>query len=190
MKFNKKLIFCSFSILFLITLVYYLRTIHCLMKIQQPQQNQHQIRRQSTSSNNSQKATIQCSDAAAAQPALSVKRVHQKSDFFVLSNYIEATQTFRCNESITYTTPGDFRFLDNLVVLVERWRGPISVALYAPGDDFQTTIDSISFLMSCTAPAISEYVSFHIFFEWYHMPKQVGGYIMQKLFVGGLRSHV
>ena len=66
----------------------------------------------------------------------------------MLYNYVRAARQFNCDESITYTTHGEFRFLDNLEPLLERWQGPISVAVYAPGSDLQDTIDTILYFRS------------------------------------------
>ena len=66
-----------------------------------------------------------------------------RTKYWVLYNYIRAARQFNCAETITYTTHGQFTFLDNLEPLLERWRGPISVAVYAPGSDLQDTIDTI-----------------------------------------------
>lgn len=100
-------------------------------------------------------------------------RVQQRGDYWVLYNYVAADKRHRCHESITYTTHADYSFLDNIVPLLERWRGPISIALHAPGTDFSATVDSIAYLRDCTAPAVREYVTFHIYFSTKHVPKQV-----------------
>ncbi|KAJ8952955.1 hypothetical protein NQ318_006572 [Aromia moschata] len=90
----------------------------------------------------------------------------------VFQNYIAADKQFRCNESITLTSPGDYRFLDNIVPLVDRWQGPISVALYAPGYDFFTTLQCIAYLRTCETALIRKYVTFHLFFEYNHFPNK------------------
>ena len=46
----------------------------------------------------------------------------QRGSYWVLENYIPAAMSFRCDESITYTTHGDFTFLDNLEILTSRWQ--------------------------------------------------------------------
>ena len=46
----------------------------------------------------------------------------QRGAFWVLENYIPAEVSFRCNETITFTTHGDFTFLDNLEPLTDRWK--------------------------------------------------------------------
>lgn len=99
--------------------------------------------------------------------------IKQRGDYWVLYNYILADESFHCYETITYTTQGDYTFLDNLIPLVERWQGPISVALYAPGDDFHPSIDSVIYLRNCETDLIRKYVTFHLFFESSHTPKQV-----------------
>ena len=68
----------------------------------------------------------------------------QRGDYWVLYNYIRANKEFNCNESVTYTTLGDITFLDNLPTLIERWKGPVSVAIYAPGEDFEAKMDAES----------------------------------------------
>lgn len=81
----------------------------------------------------------------------------------------------KCHETITYTTHGDLSFLDNLSDLVMRWEAPISFALYTPGADYDDAVESVLFLRSCHEHSwwISEFVTFHFFFELEHMPKKV-----------------
>lgn len=97
----------------------------------------------------------------------------QRGDFWVLYNYVQADEQFNCTESITYATHGDYTYLDNVPVLVERWQGPISVALYAPGYDFDATLDSIAYLRNCDSDIIRKYVSFHLFFGYKEVPEEV-----------------
>jgi hypothetical protein len=100
-------------------------------------------------------------------------RTAQRNDFWVLYNYIPAIRKFRCHESITYTTHADYTFLDNLVPLLERWQGPVSLAMHAPGTDFVPTLEAIRYARDCLSPLVSEFVTFHVFFGTRHMPKQV-----------------
>lgn len=98
---------------------------------------------------------------------------YQRGDYWVLENYIPAVLSFRCDESITYTTHGDYTFLDNLEPLTSRWQGPVSVAVYSPGDDFDATINTILYLRDCWAEGIKKYVTFHLFFHVSHTPKKI-----------------
>nr|XP_022900071.1 beta-1,4-glucuronyltransferase 1-like isoform X2 [Onthophagus taurus] len=100
-------------------------------------------------------------------------RIQQRGEYWVFYNLLTSKRTFAQFESITYTTHGDFTFLDNLPPLLERWRGPIGVALYAPGDDFKSSVDSIHYLRDCTTYLIEEYVTFHVFFKGEHHPKEI-----------------
>lgn len=93
---------------------------------------------------------------------------------WVLYNYIPAERGFSCNETITYTTHGDFSFLDNLTPLLDRWRGPVSVAVYAPGTDFEHAIDVIMYQRDCTGSSlVRDFATFHLFFDLTHLPSVV-----------------
>ncbi|CAH1155178.1 unnamed protein product [Phaedon cochleariae] len=100
------------------------------------------------------------------------KSVEFRGRFVVFRNYVPAEKRFRCNESVTLTAPGDYRFLDNILPLVERWKGPISVALYSPGYDFFSTLQSIAYLRNCRTPLVRQLVTFHLFFDTDHVPTQ------------------
>ncbi|XP_028132839.1 beta-1,4-glucuronyltransferase 1 [Diabrotica virgifera virgifera] len=102
-----------------------------------------------------------------------VPKIQQRGDYWVLYNYIPAEVSHRCHESITYTTHADYSFMDNLVPLLERWNGPISIALHAPGTDFENTLESIGYLRDCTTPMVKQLVTFHIYFSTKHVPKEV-----------------
>jgi len=97
-----------------------------------------------------------------------------RGNYWVLYNYIRARKQFDCNETITYTTHGDFTFLDNLEPLLERWRGPISVAVYAPGLDLEDSIDAILYFRDCSnSSLVKDLATFHIYFDLTHIPAQV-----------------
>uniref|UniRef100_A0A1I8PQ64 Uncharacterized protein n=1 Tax=Stomoxys calcitrans TaxID=35570 RepID=A0A1I8PQ64_STOCA len=50
--------------------------------------------------------------------------------------------------------------------------GPVSLALFAPGDDFYPTLDSIQYMRHCLtiSELIRDYVTFHIFFAEADLP--------------------
>ncbi|KAF6211349.1 hypothetical protein GE061_011861 [Apolygus lucorum] len=97
----------------------------------------------------------------------------QRGDYWVLYNYIPANRQFRCWESVTYTTHADYTFLDNLEPLLERWRGPISLALHAPGTDFNTTLWTVRYLRDCGSQPVADLVTFHVYFPSKHLPKSI-----------------
>ena len=97
-----------------------------------------------------------------------------RNKYWVLYNYVRAEKVFNCNESLTYTTHGDFSFLDNLEPLLARWRGPVSVAVYAPGSDLDDTIDAILYFRDCgDTDLVRSYATFHVFFDLDHIPANV-----------------
>ncbi|XP_012253233.1 beta-1,4-glucuronyltransferase 1 [Athalia rosae] len=110
---------------------------------------------------------IPCNDKSTAP------KTAQRGEYWVLYNYIPMSTQVKCWESVTYTTHADYTFLDNLIPLIERWQAPVSIALYAPGTDFQPTIDAIKWLRTCGSPLISQLVTFHVFFSNKHIPKSV-----------------
>ncbi|SPP86044.1 beta-1,4-glucuronyltransferase 1 [Drosophila guanche] len=100
----------------------------------------------------------------------------QRGDFWVLQNYVRAEHgEVKCHESITYTTHADYTFLDNLIPLLERWSAPVSIAMHAPGTDFQPTVDSIRYLRECLPGShlVRAYTTFHIYFGTKHIPRAV-----------------
>ena len=97
--------------------------------------------------------------------------------YWVLHNYIRGSETFHCNETVTLTTHGSFSFMDNLFPLLDRWRGPLSVAVFAPGDDYGRAVEAIMFQRHCLEGEQSDLVrrlaTFHIFFPDSHVPPKV-----------------
>ncbi|XP_043272181.1 beta-1,4-glucuronyltransferase 1-like isoform X2 [Venturia canescens] len=112
---------------------------------------------------------IKCTDKPLTQRE--ALRGHEK-EYKVLYNYVPMSKRFRCWQSVTYATNGDFTFLDNLEPLLDKWKAPISVALHAPGTDFQQTMDSIGYMRRCSPQKslISQLVSFHLYYENKHAP--------------------
>jgi hypothetical protein len=96
----------------------------------------------------------------------------QRGPYWVLYNYIKAAKSLRCDQSITYTTHADFTFLDNLEPLLERWQGPLSLSVYAPGTDFNETLRRILYLRECRPnQLVKDFVTFHLFFDNRHVPR-------------------
>lgn len=97
-----------------------------------------------------------------------------RGNYWVLYNYIRPSQSFNCDESITYVTHGDPTFMDNLEPLLERWRGPISVGVYAPGTDFNFAVQTILYYRHCTNTSlVKTYATFSFFFDLAHIPENI-----------------
>lgn len=100
--------------------------------------------------------------------------IRERGDFLVFHNAIPARKDYLCHESVTLATQGDYTFLDNLERLTVRWKGPISVSLYAPGDDFQATLKAVAYMRQCQSELVRDYVTFHLFYDRRHYPKKPG----------------
>lgn len=94
----------------------------------------------------------------------------QRGSYWILNHYIQSDNTYRCNESVTYTTHGDVTFLDNIIPLAQRWDGPLSVTVYTPGSDYDLAIRSIAYLRQCTDDHVRQKVSFHFVLDERHFP--------------------
>ncbi|RXG71368.1 hypothetical protein Avbf_07070 [Armadillidium vulgare] len=107
-----------------------------------------------------------------SKPELTFKFI-QKRNYWVLQNYIKSSRRFRCDESITFTTIGEIGFLNNLFTVIERWQGPISITVYAPGTSFEKTLETIFHLRDCGQNDVKKFVTFHLFFDFHHMPEKI-----------------
>ena len=97
------------------------------------------------------------------------------SNYWVLYNHVKAEKQFGNLESITFASHGEYRFLDNLGPVLERWRGPLSMTIFAPGEDFRDALEQVHYYRKCSqhADLIQNLVNFHFFFPVDHMPKSV-----------------
>lgn len=118
-------------------------------------------------------SSISLQDAIGCKDKNLDPKVSQRGDYWVLYNYVPMTVSVKCWETLTYTTHADFTFLDNLEPLLERWRAPVSIAMYAPGTDIQPTVEAIKYLRNCASPLIAQLVTFHLYFSSKHVPKSV-----------------
>ena len=102
-----------------------------------------------------------------------VEKVVKRGSYFVHYNVIPEKLYFSCNESVTLTTQAEISYLtDNLLPLVQRWRGPISAAVFAPGQDFNVAVEMIRRMRKCSR-LIENFVSFHLFYPANIRPKKI-----------------
>ena len=105
---------------------------------------------------------------------LSNQRISSRNaNYLVLYNYFKAEKSYECLQSITFTTHGEFQFMENLIPLIEKWQGPLSVAVFAPGKDFERSYKIIEYYRNCEERShlVSKYATFHFFFPTNHMPE-------------------
>ena len=55
------------------------------------------------------------------KPTPKYRRI-QNGKFWILENYVKASQDFTCDESITFATQAEFTYLDNLDIIAQKWQ--------------------------------------------------------------------
>ncbi|XP_030381239.1 beta-1,4-glucuronyltransferase 1-like [Scaptodrosophila lebanonensis] len=98
--------------------------------------------------------------------------IRQHGEYWVWHDFIRDSEELSGNESITLTTHGTYMDLALLPNLLTRWRAPISMSIYANGEDYQRTMESIAYLDVCMGLSlpIRRYLSIHIIMHSDHMP--------------------
>ncbi|KAL5273012.1 hypothetical protein ACFFRR_000031 [Megaselia abdita] len=102
--------------------------------------------------------------------------VDERGSFWVLKNFIKAEHgPLKCYESITYSTTTDIKCIQNVILIAERWKAPISLALYTPNYVYENALNSIFYLRNCLPQSslIRKYVTFHIFFKLSERPNSI-----------------
>lgn len=87
-----------------------------------------------------------------------------RTSYSVINNYVIADDD-NSNESVTLTTQGSFEFLPHAVELCRRWEGPISLAVYAPGDDLKISLEVIYYLRRCRDGCVRSRISWHLIYD-------------------------
>lgn len=76
-------------------------------------------------------------------------------NYVTVSNYIRAMKSFNHNTSITLTTQATTEFIYHTLELCKRWDGPLSVAIYAPGREFEVSLTLIKYMRQCLPAPLS-----------------------------------
>ncbi|CAG0919219.1 unnamed protein product [Notodromas monacha] len=93
--------------------------------------------------------------------------VKLRGNFSLSTGFRKAEKKFRCVESVTFCTHGDASYLENLAVLVMRWRGPVSLSVFASQPFLKKTVSAIDWWRNCAATEeirneIRANVTFHL----------------------------
>ena len=88
-----------------------------------------------------------------------------------MKNYITSYEIPDYNRSITLTTQGTYEFLYHIEILCRRWDGHISVGVYSPGHDFQTSINLIYYLRECKNSCVKRKTSWHFIYDTIYSPQ-------------------
>ncbi|XP_055931430.1 beta-1,4-glucuronyltransferase 1-like isoform X2 [Argiope bruennichi] len=98
----------------------------------------------------------------------------QRDKYTVIKRYIPADgPSPGYEESVTLCTQGTFEFLQHVPELCDRWEGPLSVSVYAPGTDLAVAVRKILFLRKCGPPCVHLNVTWHLVYETSLAPAQL-----------------
>lgn len=92
--------------------------------------------------------------------------------FRVLYNVARATEQGGYEASVTFATHGTPAFLvPHVTQVAQRWRAPVVLTVYCPGNDAAEAMRVISYLRECsTSLDVKRFVTFHFFFDEDHVP--------------------
>ncbi|XP_041448272.1 beta-1,4-glucuronyltransferase 1-like [Drosophila obscura] len=101
--------------------------------------------------------------------------VRQHGEYWVWHNYIVAGEVLIANESVTLATHGTYADLKLLPTLLIRWQAPISLTIYANGEDMDKTIKGLAYINTCLQLGVlmQRFVSVHLVWHQQHMPKNL-----------------
>ncbi|BFF93519.1 beta-1-4-glucuronyltransferase 1-like [Drosophila madeirensis] len=101
--------------------------------------------------------------------------VRQHGEYWVWHNYIVAGEDLIANESVTLATHGTYADLKLLPTLLIRWQAPISLSIYANGEDLDKTIKGLAYINSCLQLGVlmRRFVSIHLVWHQLHMPRNI-----------------
>lgn len=90
--------------------------------------------------------------------------IEQRGRFVVIKNYIRAAIQPKKKQTMTFAAAATFPELTNMPDICGRWKGPMSVSVYAPGSDFKISLRKILNLRLTNA-CIHQNVSWHMYFD-------------------------
>lgn len=107
--------------------------------------------------------------SGASLPA-SVTAVAGGGKFEIYGDFIVADESVPFNESVTLTTQATHEFLQHAPTLCNHWQGPVSVAAYSPGTDYEIVLNKIAYLRQCGDPCVRANMTWHIVYDRAHRP--------------------
>ncbi|XP_076363357.1 beta-1,4-glucuronyltransferase 1-like [Tachypleus tridentatus] len=94
-----------------------------------------------------------------------------RSGYCILEVVYKAENTTGFNNSVTLTTQATTGFEYHVEELCRRWQGPVSVAIYAPGDDLKFALENIEYLRRCGHECVRQWVTWHFLYDQMHPPE-------------------
>ena len=94
--------------------------------------------------------------------------------YHIIDNFLTSEHVVLENaHDVTLVTQCSSNHLHHLAELSERWKGPVSVAVFTFDDDFQRALDLILHHHFCS-DGVFKYVTFHLVFPISRTPRDVG----------------
>lgn len=94
--------------------------------------------------------------------------------YTTVTNYIRAMKSFNFNSSITLTTQATTEYVYHILELCKRWDGPISVAVFCPGQEMAVAVTLVKFMRQCLPALLSacirDKVTWHLAYNRAHGP--------------------
>ncbi|XP_077510768.1 beta-1,4-glucuronyltransferase 1-like isoform X1 [Amblyomma americanum] len=114
--------------------------------------------------------------AAGGHPRRQRRQCNYTSDsgaiFVVLENFVECDGCRDYEEdNVTLATHASYGFLRHIPELCDRWQGLLSVAVFAPGSDFDDALSTIAAMRHCSRnPCVRKAVTWHLVYDGAHTP--------------------
>ena len=102
-----------------------------------------------------------------------VSRLDKSGTYHVIDNFLTSEHVVLENaHDVSVVTQCSSNHVHHLIELSERWRGPVSVAVFTYDDDFSHAIDTILYHHFCS-DSVFRYVTFHLVFPISRTPKDL-----------------
>ncbi|GFQ99398.1 beta-1,4-glucuronyltransferase 1 [Trichonephila clavata] len=90
-------------------------------------------------------------------------------NYCVISPYNEIQKNSTDLGVVTLCTQGTIEFLHHVIILCNRWNGPMSVAVYSPPEDYVDARTVVNLIRKCDF-CVRQWVSWHFFYRKQRMP--------------------
>ncbi|XP_076442896.1 beta-1,4-glucuronyltransferase 1-like isoform X2 [Babylonia areolata] len=101
-------------------------------------------------------------------------RLDKSGTYHVIDNFLTSEHVVLENaHDVTLVTQCSSSQLQHLAEMSERWRGPVSVAVFTCDDDFSHTVSAILYHHFCS-DSVFKYVTFHLVFPISRTPRDLG----------------
>lgn len=101
-------------------------------------------------------------------------RLDKSGTYHIIDNFLTSEHVVLENaHDVTVVTQCSANHLHHLIELSDRWKGPVSVAVFTFDDDFAHAVDAILHYHFCS-DSVFKYVTFHLVFPISRTPRDLG----------------